>query len=88
MLISTSSSTGLSISPAIRQAFTRWLESVDNYNRAQLDEERYLEYNAFLIFPNSTLPNDTKNNLEAKRCGEAESFLVICRYYITQSMTA
>lgn len=78
----TSTSTGLSISPAIRQAFTKWLESTDNHNRARLDEERYLEYKAFLMFPNSILPNDIKNNLEAKRRWSNQKYDALTFYEI------
>ena len=65
--IPTTTSTTISIPPAIRSAFTTWLVSADNSNRARVDDEKYLEYKSFLRFPKSTLPDDLKNDREAKR---------------------
>ena len=50
----------------IRNAFMTWLSSVDNNNRTRFDEEKYLEYKSFLSFPNSKIPHDIKNDIEAK----------------------
>ena len=59
--------TAISIPPAIRSAFTTWLVSTDNSNRARLDDEKYLNYKSFLTFPKSTLPHDIKDREDKRR---------------------
>ena len=61
----TIATTPMIIPATIYNVFLTWLSSVDNHNRTRFDEEKYLEYKSFLSFPNSKIPHDIKNNIDA-----------------------
>jgi len=55
------------IPDAVRAAFNTWLTSEENKNRMCFDEDRYLEYKVFVIFPNSKLLHDLKDKEDKQR---------------------